>query len=439
MHAPLSSWIFLSLALLGLAMTVTALRRATRLGWGNMAWFVSGWLTGELAAFHILVSATVALVFATATDALAYGPGRVGLAIMGLSWTGLALAQWRARPAARILEEALKSGLGERYRDRIPPERRAILRSRVPIRELATPFALHGPGVERLRDLAYAEEHERQVLDVYRPAGGCRDAPVLMQIHGGGWVFGNKHEQALPLIYHLAARGWVVVTPNYRLSPRARFPDHLIDCKRALGWIRESIGSFGGDPEFVAVTGGSAGGHLAALVALTAGDPRLQPGFERTDTRVSAAVPFYGVYDFADRHGLKGSGAAMVEWLERTVMPCAPSADPALWDLASPIALLRSDAPPFFILHGTHDSLASDAEARFFAAQLRDVSRNPVVYAELPGAQHAWDVFRSLRAMESVQAVTRFLEWVRAGSAPGSEPTDTHGSRTGRGAGQQPH
>jgi len=75
---------------------------------------------------------------------------------------------------------------------------------------------------------------------------------------------------------------------------------------------------------------------------------------------------------------------------------------------------VRPDAPPFFILHGTHDSLASAAEARLFADRLRSVSQHPVVYAELPGAQHAWDVFRSVRAMESVQAVTRFLEWVRA-------------------------
>jgi len=75
---------------------------------------------------------------------------------------------------------------------------------------------------------------------------------------------------------------------------------------------------------------------------------------------------------------------------------------------------VRPDAPPFFILHGTHDSLASAAEARLFADRLRSVSQHPVVYAELPGAQHAWDLFRSVRAMESVQAVTRLLEWVRA-------------------------
>jgi len=99
------------------------------------------------------------------------------------------------------------------------------------------------------------------------------------------------------------------------------------------------------------------------------------------------------------------------------VMPGPSAQDPAVWDLASPIALLRRDAPPFFVLHGTHDSLASVEDARHFATQLRAVSTQAVVYAELPGAQHAWDIFRSVRAMESVQAVTRFLEWVRATDA----------------------
>jgi acetyl esterase/lipase len=152
-------------------------------------------------------------------------------------------------------------------------------------------------------------------------------------------------------------------------------------------------------------------------MALTANEPRLQPGFEEVDTRLAGAVPFYGVYDFLDRHGHKGDGAAMVRWLERTVMPGPPATDPELWDLASPIALLRPDAPPFLVLHGTHDSLASVEDARHFAARLREVSVQPVAYAELPGAQHAWDVFRSVRAMESVQAVSRFLEWVHANDA----------------------
>jgi acetyl esterase/lipase len=414
MSAPLSAWIFLALSTLGLLMTVAAIVRATRLGWGNTVWFLAGFLTTELAIFHIVLSALLALVFALTTDALQAAPGQLGLVLMMVSWAGLLLAQWRARPTGRILEQALQSALGADYRERIPAARRAQLRDVVPWRELATPFALRSPGVEWIRNLPYFDGHERQVLDIYRPAGGCTNAPVLLQIHGGAWMLGNKHEQGLPLVYHLAARGWVVVTPNYRLSPRARFPDHLVDLKRALAWVKRNVAGHGGDPGFVALTGGSAGGHLTSLLALTANDPRLQPGFENVDTTVAAAVPFYGVYDFTDRHGLKGSGADMVLWLEKTVMPCSPRQDPALWDLASPITLVRRDAPPFFILHSTHDSLASVEEARHFAAALRSVSAQPVVYAELPGAQHAWDIIRSKRAMESVHAVTRFLEWARA-------------------------
>jgi len=414
MNAPASSWIFLALALLGLLMTFTSLAKATRLGWGNMLWFLSGWLTSELALFHILLSAVVAVAFSVWSDAHGFFPAQVGLAVMVVSWAALLVTQWRSRPTEQILEQALVSGLGANYRDSIPAQRRSLLRNAVPFRELALPFGLRGPGVEWRKDIAYADGHERHVLDVYRPSGGCAGAPVLLQIHGGGWVVGNKHEQALPLVYHLAARGWVVVTPNYRLSPRARFPDHLVDCKRALAWIRANVATYGGDPSFVAVTGGSAGGHLTALMGLTANDPRLQPGFESVDTRVAACAPFYGIYDFVDRHGLKGSGAAMVQWLEKTVMPCSPQTDPALWDLASPIEQVRADAPPFFVLHGTHDSLASVDEARLFVERLRSVSRNAVVYAELPGAQHAWDIFRSVRAMHSVHAVTRFLEWAHA-------------------------
>jgi acetyl esterase/lipase len=140
--------------------------------------------------------------------------------------------------------------------------------------------------------------------------------------------------------------------------------------------------------------------------------------FALASDALRAWVRCNGVYDFTDRQRLKGSGDAMVRWLETTVMPCPPSTDPGLWDLPSPIAQVRPDALPFFILHGTHDALASVEEARHFAGRLRAVSKSPVVYAELPGAQHAWDVFRSVRAMESAHAVTRFLEWVRAEHPP---------------------
>ena len=418
---PVVSWIVLTLATAGGLLTVTALLRADRLGWGNAFWFLSGWLTSELAMFHVAASAAIVLAFAF-TPAFRYWPGHVALGVIAVSWCGLWLAQRRASPAPQVLEQALQAALGKNYRERIPAGRRVHLPDRVRLGELARPFALRSPDVEWLRDIAYDDGHARHRLDVYRPAGGCRGAPVLLQIHGGGWTIGNKHEQALPLIYFMAARGWVVVTPNYRLSPKVRFPEHLVDCKRALAWIRGHIADYGGDPSFVAVTGGSAGGHLTALMGLTANDARLQPGFEHVDTAVAACVPFYGIYDFTDRHGLKGSGPRMVGWLAKNVMPCTPSQDPALWDLASPITLVRESAPPFFVLHGTHDSLASTAEARLFAERLRAVSHQPAAYAELPGAQHAWEIFKSARAMHSVYAVGRFLEWCRATAGDVTRP-----------------
>jgi acetyl esterase/lipase len=205
------------------------------------------------------------------------------------------------------------------------------------------------------------------------------------------------------------------VAANYRLSPGVRFPAHLIDLKRALAWIRSRIAEHGGDPDFVVATGGSAGGHLAALLALSPNEPELQPGFEGVDTSVSACVPFYGVYDLLDRDGGRPP-RALSPFLERMVMPCPPEANRELWDRASPLARVRPDAPPFFVIHGSHDSIALVEGARQFVRALRDVSRRPVVYAELSGAQHAFDLFHSVRCAHAVNAVTRFVEWVHARS-----------------------
>jgi acetyl esterase/lipase len=294
-------------------------------------------------------------------------------------------------------------------------------------------------GVERIRNVAYGPYGKRNQLDIYRPTAfaadrpsavdrpsaadrasavdgpsdGAGPRPILFQIHGGAWMVSKKDEQALPLMYHLAARGWVCVAANYRLSPRATFPDHLIDVKRALAWVKQHAAEYGADPGFVVVTGGSAGGHLAALVALTANDPEYQPGFEDVDTTVQGCVPFYGVYDFLDRHGERGK-ASMTPMLSRLVMKSSPETAREAWEKASPIARVHPNAPPFFVIHGTHDSLAYVEDTRHFVAALRAVSKSPVIYAELPGAQHAFDVFHSRRSAYAVEAVTRFVEWLRA-------------------------
>ena len=131
---------------------------------------------------------------------------------------------------------------------------------------------------------------------------------MLLQVHGGGWTIGKKDQQGIPLMQHLAAKGWVCVAINYRLAPRDPFPAQIIDVKKGIAWIRENIASYGGDPDYIAITGGSAGGHLTALAAVTPNDPEWQPGFEDADTSVQVAIPHYGIYDMADATGLKSVG-----------------------------------------------------------------------------------------------------------------------------------
>jgi acetyl esterase/lipase len=217
---------------------------------------------------------------------------------------------------------------------------------------------------------------------------------------------------------HLAAEGWVCVAANYRLSPRVTFPDHLIDCKLALRWIRENITEYGGDPDFVVVTGGSAGGHLAALLALTPNDPEFQPGFEGADTSVTACVPFYGVYDLAevfdprDRAGAHGERVG--RWFARRIAGATVEEDRERFVRYSPIAHVGPQAPPFFVVHGGRDNLVPAEQARRFVAALREVSREPVLYAEIPGASHAFEVFHSVRTENVVNGVDRFLAWLHS-------------------------
>ncbi len=403
------SWLFLFVTLVGAWFSFNAWLPTRARGIFSAPSFFAGWLTGELATHHFAWQLG-ATVFFVAMGALDGWPGWVGLGITVASWLALLALVPVAARSEGIVERALVDALGSGY-DARPAD---VREAEEPRHRLTVPFLLRDPGVRVTRDIPYVQgASRRQMLDVYAPRESVRDAPVLLQVHGGGWVIGNKREQALPLMLHLAARGWVCVAANYRLSPRVAFPEHLIDLKRAIAWIRRHIAAHGGDPAFLAVTGGSAGGHLSSMIALTANDPAYQTGFEHVDTRVDAAVPFYGVYDFTNRFD-QDRGGAMLPFLERTVMKRRFADDSEAFHRASPMSRIHPDAPPFFVLHGTHDSLVPVTEAREFVRLLRATSKQPVAYAELPTAQHAFEVFHSLRTRHVVRGVRRFLEHVRA-------------------------
>lgn len=404
------SWLFLCGALWGAWFTWNAYRPLYRPAGLAVVSFFAGWLTTELALHHILWQSVLTAAFVWA-GALEAWPGQVALAISVVSWVGLARLFLSARAVEDVVEEALRRGLGADYHERVLPAVQERLAPTVDWRRILLPFPLSHPEVERIRDVAYARVDGQPLrLDVYRRRDHPERCPVLLQIHGGAWVVGSKNEQGIPLMLQLASRGWVCVSADYRLCPRATFPDPLVDLKRAIAWIRRSIAEYGGDPDLVVVTGGSAGGHLAALVALTANRPEYQPGFEAVDTSVRACVPFYGVYDFTDRHRhYRNPGLARL--LERRVMKSRLVDAPEAYAAASPMSQAHAGAPPFLVVHGDRDTLVPVEEARRFAAALAGEGV-PVVYAEIPGAQHAFEVFPSLRTTYVLHGVERFLAWV---------------------------
>jgi acetyl esterase/lipase len=397
---------------LGAAVTANARQPLARRGRAAVACFFPGWITSELPV-HTAALQALGVARHASRGALRTPSGLVGLGLSLGSWATLARIFHDAADAPRVFEQALRDGLGDELdegRDPLPASDPSLVRRRL----VTGPLTKHSEPWRRARDLSYGEFGRRNRLDVWAREDLPRDgkAPVLLQVHGGAWVMGSKEQQAMPLMAHMAERGWVCVAINYRLSPRSTWPDHIVDVKRAIAWVKENIADFGGDPEFVAITGGSAGGHLASLAALSAGEPAWQPGFEHADTSVVAAVPFYGVYDWTNRDGTGMVG--MEDFLAQHVLKTRMDQDRETWDQASTMSWVGPHAPPFMVVHGTNDTLVPVEQARSFVAMLREGSKQPVVYAELPGAQHAFEVFDSRRTLAAVGAVHRFLAAIRA-------------------------
>src|SRR5947209_469900 len=374
-------------------------------GYLSMYAFSFGVFASELP--RQLIAVQLALL-AAVTRRLSPRARRFSWLVSALSWLGLAGMDRIGRQANRPLTEALDAGLG--------PDRRT--ESGNLWKRPAGAGTAKSPGVLRMAriygsyahdtDISYGEYGARNLLDIWRRPDLDRGgrAPVLLQVPGGAWMVGGKRQQAYPLMSHLAELGWVCVAINYRLSPRSTWPHHIVDVKRALAWVKEHIAEYGGDPDWVAITGGSAGGHLSALAALTPNDPQFQPGFEDADTSVRAAVPFYGLYDFTRNEAIH---SLMAPTLSKYVFKLRRAELQEALRAASPITYVSPDAPPFFVLHGRNDSLIPVEQARAFSKRLREVSRQPVAYAELPFAQHAFDIFGSSRAAHAAVAVEQFL------------------------------
>jgi acetyl esterase/lipase len=404
------SWALLGFGLSAATLTTPAVR-PVRVWLLLFPAFVVSLVAAEVPGWCLAVTAAGAAAL-VGLGALAGWGGWVGLAAAGVAAGNLVHQMVLARRAAGIVDENV-GALDGRHQAR--PGRS--------IADRLNPFRLGDRAVVRVDEVRYAPgAGRRHLLDVYRARHEVSAAPVLLQIHGGAWVSGGKRTQGRLLMNRLARAGWVCVANNYQLSPAVRHPGHLVDCKRALAWIRAHIAEYGGDPTRVVVTGGSAGGHLAALVALTANDPAFQPGFETVDTSVLACVPMYGAYSLTELFAWTGRARRVGAWMGRLVAGGDVATARDVFDRASPLVAVHGGAPPFLVMHGTVDNLVPVEQARRFVLALRAVVPDTVVYVELPGAPHAFDVVRSVRTTAALDGVERFVSWVLDGAGGGSAP-----------------
>ena len=398
-------------AIAELVNAANGVRPLGREGYITLPVFAFGWPTTELSPLYMAGSMLDAVRRGLRGD-FRGARGRIALLLTVIGWALLWLIHRRNVASEPHFEEPLREALGDDY-EAIAAQSQPARRRRqvgVPPNEL-----IRRRYVEKAGTVQYGPHPRVNLADVWRCTDLPRDgkAPVLLQVPGGAWAIGMRRPQAYPLLSHMAERGWVCVSIDYRVSPRHTWPDHIVDVKRALAWIKDNIADFGGDADFVAITGGSAGGHLASLAALTHDDPQYQPGFEDADTSVVAAVPIYGRYDWVST---KGDGRReFIAFLQKFVVKKRIAEHKQVYVDASSIRRLRADAPPFFILHGQDDSIIPVPEGREFAEALRKVSTSTVAYAEIPHAQHAFDFYYgSPRAHYTAWAVEEFLSWVHA-------------------------
>ena len=228
-------------------------------------------------------------------------------------------------------------------------------------RILRAPFFPGRREVTRVRGLAYGDGPHR-TLDVYHRRDQPASAPILLHFHGGAFYSGNKAREARPLIRHLTSRrGFVCVSANYRLQPHVTLADQVADARRAIAWVRAHTAEYGAEPGTLFLAGSSAGANLA-IRAVCEGE-----------TGIAGLICRYGYYG----------------------------------DLAP-----RGDMPPMLVVHGEKDMMVPAADVRAFVQRVRAVSSRPVIYAELPGAYHDFDMFESIRSAAVSKAVEQFTAQV---------------------------
>jgi acetyl esterase/lipase len=228
------------------------------------------------------------------------------------------------------------------------------------------------------------------LLDLYAPKGAARPLPVVIWIHGGGWMTGDKSDH---FFFAVSRHGFAFVSINYRLSQQAIFPAQIDDCKAAVRWVRANAAEYNLDPDRIAVAGGSAGGHLAALLGTTNNDPRLEGNVGTTgvSSAVRAVVDYCGPTDLVSvEQDCTPEQHTNLNQVVVDLLGGPPSKRLDLARLASPVFHVGKQACPFCIVHGDQDAVVPLSQS----IRLNDALQKAGVSSELhivKGAGHGFD------------------------------------------------
>lgn len=245
--------------------------------------------------------------------------------------------------------------------------------------------AAQGAEVKIEKDISYLGPDRAEKLDLYLPGDEPKPGekrPGIVIIHGGGWTGGDKGaSREINIGTTLAAHGYVCVSINYALASEGHptWPGNLHDCKRAVRWLRKNADKYRIDPDYIGAIGGSAGGHLTAMLAVTGPEDGFEPGEDSgLSSRVQAAVPMY-----------PGRAAGMDR--DHVMFPGTLAKLPEVYRAAAPIAHVTKDDAPMLILHGTADTTTPLSGSEEFAAKLAAVGvEHQLVVVE--GAPHSFDL-----------------------------------------------
>ncbi|SMO78152.1 alpha/beta hydrolase [Gracilimonas mengyeensis] len=258
--------------------------------------------------------------------------------------------------------------------------------------------------VARELDVAYKNTGQRDLsLDIFFPKDKAKELlPAVIMIHGGGWISGDK-SLLHPLAAHVAAHGYVAITPEYRLSPEAQYPASVYDIKTAIKWGRDHAGDFFINPEKIALLGTSAGGQLAALVATTPNQPKFKDPADTSDasTDVQALVDIDGVLAFI--HPVSEEGEVAGKWLGGNAVQARDT-----WLEASALTHAGAETPPALFIGSAYPRFLAGRREMTDILNRHNIYTRTYIFEEAP---HSFWLFHPWFE-PTLKEVTEFLDRV---------------------------